>query len=128
MAVSPRYLLPRPPHVSLSGLMSDSRSERRSRPRVTAQLPVSITRKDGATSEGVTRDLTHGGIFLYSDSAFDVGTELDLVVVLPPEITFGEKRWVCCQARVLRVEGRQPDGKVGVAASIQRFEVLPELL
>jgi PilZ domain-containing protein len=108
--------------------MSDSPSERRSRPRVTAHLPVSITSKDGITNEGVTRDLSNGGIFLYSDSAFDEGTELDLVVVLPPELTFGEKRWVCCQARVVRVEERQSDGKVGVAASIHRFEVLPELL
>jgi hypothetical protein len=108
--------------------MTDSPSERRSRPRVTAHLPVSITQKGGVTTEGVTRDLSNGGIFLYSDSAFDIGTELDLVVVLPPEITFGEKRWVCCQARVLRVEDRQPGGRVGVAASIQRFEVLPELL
>jgi hypothetical protein len=55
------------------------------------------------------------------------GTELELVLVLPPEVTFTEKRWVCCQASVVRVEENAKAGNFGVAAVINRFDVLPEI-
>jgi hypothetical protein len=48
------------------------------------------------------------------------------VLILPPELTSGEKCWVCCHARVLRVE--QGAGKdFGVAAEIRRMNILPEI-
>jgi hypothetical protein len=46
--------------------------------------------------------------------------------MLPPELTSGEKCWVCCHARVLRVE-RGSGNDFGVAAEIQRMDVLPEI-
>jgi hypothetical protein len=52
---------------------------------------------------------------------------LELVLVLPAELTFGERRWVCCQASVVRVENSAGVGNFGVAARIDRFEVLPEI-
>ena len=92
------------------------------------QLPVTIKAKDGSVQETAqTRDLSSGGVFLYTNSQIEEGAELELVLVLPAELTFGERRWVCCQASVVRVERPTKVGNFGVAARIDRFEVLPEI-
>jgi hypothetical protein len=54
------------------------------------------------------------------------GSEVELVLILPPELTSGEKCWVCCHARVLRVE-QGPGTDFGIAAEIRRMDVLPEI-
>jgi hypothetical protein len=53
------------------------------------------------------------------------GSEVELVLILPPELTSGEKCWVCCQATIVRVEEEGP--QFGIAAKIQRMDILPEL-
>jgi hypothetical protein len=50
-----------------------------------------------------------------------------MVLMLPAQLTDGEKRWVCCQASVLRVEPGGEDGRFGVAASIRSIATLPEI-
>jgi PilZ domain-containing protein len=108
--------------------MSPSKPERRSRQRIPATVPVSIKNGAGAVSAtGHTRDLSVSGIFLYTDSEIGKGTELELVLVLPPELTRGEKGWVCCRASVVRVEKGGSSGAFGVAASIDDIQMLPEI-
>jgi hypothetical protein len=108
--------------------MAQQKSDKRSRLRVPVQLPVTIKAKDGSVQETAqTRDLSSGGVFLYTNSQIAEGAELELVLVLPAELTFGERRWVCCQASVVRVEKPTQVGNFGVAARIHRFEVLPEI-
>jgi hypothetical protein len=82
---------------------------------------------DQRETAGFTRDLSEGGIFLYTNSQVAEGSELEMVLVLPPEITQGEKRWVCCQASIVRVEDDPAAGRRGVAADIHRMEFLPEI-
>jgi hypothetical protein len=55
------------------------------------------------------------------------GSGIELVLMLPAELTGGVKSWVCCHARVLRVEPGMGAG-FGVAAAIERMDVLPELM
>lgn len=76
--------------------------------------------------QGHTRDLSTNGVFLYTDARLDEGSELEIILVLPPELTNGEKRWACCQASVIRVEPSDR-GSLGMAASIRRFELMPEI-
>jgi hypothetical protein len=73
-----------------------------------------------------TRDVSRNGVFLYTKSRLAEGSDVELVLMLPPELTSGEKCWVCCHARVLRVE-RGSGNDFGVAAEIQRMDVLPEI-
>jgi hypothetical protein len=109
-------------------LMTDSKRERRSRERLPARVPVAIKAQPGTVeASGLTRDLSSGGIFLYTDSRIVAGSELEMVLILPPELTHGERQWVCCRASVVRVEGREEAGDYGVAASIRSIEVLPEI-
>ena len=55
-------------------------------------------------ADGYTRDFSNGGIFLYTKSKIATGSNLEIVLILPAEFTHSEKRWVCCQASVVRVE------------------------
>jgi len=108
--------------------MADKKSERRARQRFPVHVPVSVKAGDGAIQEAAqTRDLSTAGVFVYTNSRMQAGSELELVLVLPPEITFSDRRWVCCQASVVRVEENAGQGNFGVAAVIKRFDVLPEI-
>jgi hypothetical protein len=104
-----------------------SEMDRRSRERVVTTLPVRV-RDAAADAElsGQTRDVSANGIFLYTESRMVQGSDVELVLILPPELTSGEKCWVCCHARVLRVE-QGPGSDFGVAAEIKRMDILPEI-
>ena len=104
-----------------------SKIDRRSRQRVVATLPVRL-RNTAANVElsAETRDVSTNGVFLYTKSSMMEGSEVELVLILPPELTSGEKYWVCCHARVLRVE-QGPGTDFGVAAEIRRMDILPEI-
>src|SRR5271156_6260404 len=108
--------------------MSDLKPDRRSRQRINARTGVSIRSSQGQPATGITRDLSMSGIFLYADSGILVGSELEMVLMLPAQLTDGEKRWVLGQASVGRAEPGGTDGQLGVAASIRSIATLPEIL
>ncbi|HZQ91840.1 MAG TPA: PilZ domain-containing protein [Terriglobales bacterium] len=103
--------------------------EKRRSPRFSVEVPVTVRVQNGGVHEqsSKTRDISERGIFLYSDSELVPGAEMELVVMLPPELTNGSSAWVCCQARVVRVEDPGADGMFGVAAVMERYAVLPEV-
>ena len=105
---------------------SGQNSERRTSGRLKTQLPVTINTKDAGKLNAQSRDLSMGGIFLYTDHAFEKGSELELVLVLPAELTGGEKQWVCCRGSVIRLE-QAADGGFGVAARLDGMSAMPEL-
>jgi PilZ domain len=98
-------------------------TDRRSGKRLITRVPTRIRTSQGEQG-AQTRDISANGVFLYTKSKIEKGTDVELVLILPPELTSGEKCWVCCQATVVRVE----DGpEFGVAAQIRRMDILPEL-
>lgn len=100
-------------------------SERRSGTRVVARIPAHVRTHQGTDLTGQTRDVSANGIFLYTNSRMEKGSDVELVLILPPELTSGEKCWVCCQATIVRVE---EDGtEFGVAAQIRRMDIMPEV-
>jgi c-di-GMP-binding flagellar brake protein YcgR len=108
--------------------MAEEKHERRSGERTPVQVPVSVKApSEQVATSGVTRDLSAGGIFLYTDSRISEGSELEVVLILPAEITKSEKQWVCCQALVVRIEAGREEGSFGVAASIRSMDILPEI-
>jgi hypothetical protein len=109
--------------------MLEPKAERRSRSRIAARVPVSVRAgSENLEVSGYTRDLSMSGVFLYTDSQIREGSELEMVLMLPPDLTQGEKRWVCCQGQVVRVESADGKNGLGVAASILNMQVLPEIL
>jgi hypothetical protein len=93
---------------------------------VPMQVPVKV-RHQGSEMEGLTRDLSSSGIFLYAEGGMKAGSKLELVLMLPPGLGIGSGGWTLCEASVVRVE--ESDGKgVGIAATLERIAVLPELV
>jgi hypothetical protein len=107
--------------------MTSGKPEKRSVRRVPVQAQVSIRSGQSEASTGLTRDLSRNGVFFYTESRIREGSDLELVVMLPPELTNGEKQWVCCQASVVRVEETPGAGRIGVAADIRNIASLPEI-
>jgi PilZ domain len=99
-------------------------TERRSGRRIVTRVPTRIRNSHGEDQTAQTRDVSANGVFLYTKSRMEKGTDVELVLILPPELTSGEKCWVCCQATIVRVEEEGPE--FGVAAQIRRMDILPE--
>ena len=100
-------------------------TERRSGTRIATRVATRVRTPQGAEQSAETRDVSANGVFLYTKSRMEKGTEVELVLILPPELTSGEKCWVCCQATIVRVE--EEGTEFGVAAQIRRMDILPEL-
>jgi hypothetical protein len=101
-------------------------NERRSGTRIAARVPTRVRTGEGADHAAQTRDVSANGVFLYTNSRMEKGSDVELVLILPPELTAGEKCWVCCQATIVRVEENGSD--FGVAAQIRRMDILPEAI
>ena len=102
------------------------KQEKRTQARLTLSIPANVKNSDPPeTHAAVTRDLSMSGIFLYTDQQIAEGSKLEIVLILPAELGLGEKQWACCQASVVRVE--DGENKFGVAARIDRLDVLPEI-
>jgi hypothetical protein len=99
--------------------------ERRSGRRIATRVPTRVRTAQGAEHSAQTRDVSSNGIFLYTKSRIEAGTDVELVLILPPELTSGEKCWVCCHATIVRVE--ESGQEFGVAAQIRRMDLLPEV-
>ena len=102
-----------------------SDNDRRSGTRIATRVSTRVRTPQGADHPAETRDVSANGVFLYTNSKMEKGTEVELVLILPPELTSGEKCWVCCQATIVRVEENGPE--FGVAAQIRRMDILPEV-
>lgn len=107
--------------------MPEPKPERRKQKRLSVTVPITIkSERDAVQTSGYARDLSSGGIFLYCDSRFSEGSELEIVLILPKEMTGGEKQWVCCRCSVVRVE-EAGERRCGVAARILNMDILPEI-
>jgi hypothetical protein len=102
-----------------------SDNERRSGTRIATSVSTRVRTAQGADHSAQTRDVSANGVFLYTNSKMEKGAAVELVLILPPELTSGEKCWVCCQATIVRVE--EQGSEFGVAAQIQRMDILPEM-
>lgn len=101
-------------------------TERRAGTRIKASVPTRVRTARGGEHAAQTRDVSANGVFLYTNSRMETGSDVELVLILPPELTSGEKCWVCCQATIVRVE--QDGAEFGVAAQIRRMDILPEAI
>lgn len=102
-----------------------SDTERRAGTRIAARIPARLRTGNGADQSAQTRDVSANGVFLYTKSRMQQGSDVELVLILPPELTSGEKCWVCCQATIVRVE--EEGSEFGIAAQIRRMDILPEV-
>jgi|HubBroStandDraft_4_1064222.scaffolds.fasta_scaffold117431_2 hypothetical protein len=107
--------------------------ERRVGQRFPYLLPLSL-RQPGTSVEGVgfTQDLSSRGVFFFTNSALIEGSEIELTLRMPSEITLGESMPVRCRGHILRIvrppssDSSQAEPKIGVAVRLEGYEYLPE--
>jgi hypothetical protein len=92
-------------------------------------LPVTIHSplEDMTSSQkGRITDISTHGIYFVVEENPGLGTRLKLTLILPSEITGASEVFIHFTAKVLRVETRTEcvAGKFGVAASIERYEMI----
>jgi c-di-GMP-binding flagellar brake protein YcgR len=104
-------------------------TERRTARRYDLTLPISIraaTEAVAGRQEGKTRDISTRGMYFIVTQELQAGSELDITLTLPGEITHGSDVLVRAQGKVVRVERRLEDGetRMGVAAVIERYDII----
>ncbi len=104
-------------------------TERRTARRYDLSLPIIIRVPTGRTfnsQRGKTRDVSTRGLYFVIDQNLEAGSELDITLTLPAEITHGTEVFVRALGRVVRVEQRNEDGstRMGVAAVIERYDII----
>lgn len=104
-------------------------TERRTARRYDLSLPVIIrvpaeSRVD--SQEGKTRDISTRGLYFVIEQDLGAGSDLDITLTLPAEITHGTEVFVRALGKVVRVERHTEDGAVrmGVAAVIERYDII----
>ncbi|MHB8610730.1 MAG: PilZ domain-containing protein [Candidatus Acidiferrales bacterium] len=104
-------------------------TERRTARRYDLSLPVIIrvpTERQVDSQEGKTRDISTRGLYFVIEQDLQAGSELDITLTLPAEITHGTEVLVRALGKVVRVERRMEDGtaRMGVAAVIERYDII----
>ena len=104
-------------------------AERRTARRYDLSLPIIIripTEKMADSQQGKTRDISTRGLYFVVDQNLEAGSELDLTLTLPAEVTHGTEVLVRALGKVVRVERRMEDGntRMGVAAVIERYDII----
>src|SRR5262249_657044 len=106
------------------GQAPDRRGAARVRKRTTVKARNLKNGQEDEVAE--TRDLSERGLFLFTKLPVEAASELELILVLPPEIAPEASGLVCCQGKVVRVEKSRKKG-TGVAVAIDRMERLPQI-
>lgn len=103
--------------------MSDA--DRRTAQRFDLHLPLRVRAAEvpGGEKQAETRDVSHRGVYFWFDRTMEAGSEFEFVMVLPQEITGTIPVQVKCLGKVVR-STPQEDGRIGVAAVIERYDFL----
>ena len=104
-------------------------TERRTTRRYDLSLPIIIrvpAEKAQDSQQGKTRDISTRGLYFVIDQNMEAGSELDLTLTLPSEVTHGSEVFVRALGKVVRIEQRIEDGnsRMGVAAVIERYDII----
>jgi len=104
-------------------------TERRTARRYDLSLPVVIRvplTRQTEPRKGRTRDISTRGMYFIIDQSLEAGSELDITLTLPAEITHGADVLVRAQGKVVRVENRfkEDNADLGVAAVIERYDII----
>jgi c-di-GMP-binding flagellar brake protein YcgR len=89
-------------------------------------IRLPIEQREISARNGKTRDISTRGVYFTLDDNLNSGTELDITLTLPAEVTSGSEVFIRAMGKVVRVERRPEIGstRVGVAAVIERYEII----
>jgi hypothetical protein len=104
--------------------------ERRQVRRYDLSLPVVVELpldKESSSQNGQTRDISTQGLYFTLPKELPLGTQLDLTLMMPEQITHDGEVCVRLRGRVVRVDlekGAALPEAVGVAAVIEHYDIM----
>jgi hypothetical protein len=101
--------------------------EQRRSQRFQLALPMTLVRgSQGEVSKmAETRNVSSTGVYFLVGESIEPGTLLEFIITLPEEISMAGPVRLLCKGKVTRVEP-QEEARLGVAATIERYEFLRE--
>ena len=101
-------------------------ADRREARRFSMSLPMRVLAPEAQRKElrASTRDVSYRGLYFLSETKFDVGSPIDFVLTLPQKVSSAGEVDIRCRGQVVRVDAGA-NGRVGIAAKIDRYEFLP---
>ena len=101
-------------------------TDRREARRFSMSLPVRVLAHESQSKEfrASTRNVSYRGLYFLSETKFAVGSQIDFVLTLPQKVSSSGEVDIRCRGQVVRVDAGA-NGRVGVAAKIERYEFLP---
>jgi PilZ domain len=107
--------------------MPEPKAERRRQRRVPQRASAALKFVNGGVHQDSANieDVSKHSVFFYTEAHLVEGSSIELVMPLPPEITGTDDQVVVrCKARIVRVQQRAGDGKMGIAAVFDDYEIL----
>ena len=103
--------------------------EHRTAQRYDLLLPISVRvplEKGAVSRTGKTRDISTRGVYFTVDKDLSAGTELDLTMTLPAEVTGDTEVFIRATGNVVRVDRRSGNGyqTINVAAVFEMHEMV----
>ena len=102
--------------------------ERRARRRFEMKLPMTVRWKNllgDWEAQAESEDISSRGVYFFLPAEIENGSSVELVIVMPHEITLAEPVRVRCRGRVRRMKIEDMD-RVGVVVEIRRYQFLRE--
>src|SRR3981189_2404934 len=104
-------------------------AERRTARRYDLSLPIIIrvpAEKMPDSQQGKTRDISTRGLYFVVDQNLESGSQLDITLTLPAEITHGTEVFVRALGKVVRGGRGTKEGAArwGAAAVIERYDII----
>ena len=105
-------------------------SDKRSSKRVASKRQARVKSINGLKQEldAQTRDVSVRGVFIYLQKKVQEGSMLEVILPLPEGVTDAQEMWVRCKCRIVRVEDTGKEHGFGVAAMIEEYEPLADVI
>lgn len=106
--------------------MSDL-SDRREARRFAMNLPLRVLAREanGPELKANTRDVSYRGLYFFSETRFEKGSEIDFILTLPQQIISAGDVNIRCHGHIVRVDSNDEAGRTGIAAKIDKYEFIP---
>ena len=102
--------------------------ERRATRRFRIKLPMTVrwaNLSGNWETQAESEDITSRGVYFFLPAEIENGSSVEVIIVMPRQITLAEPVRVRCQGRVRRTEIKDTH-RVGVVVEIQQYRFLRE--
>lgn len=109
--------------------MNTTLIERRNETRVNVRIPLKyklIGNESAGEQMAESENVSQRGVFMWTAYPLEIGTQVELKLRMPAEISGNLASEIHCTARVVRIEESDSGGLLGVGLRIERYHATAE--